>query len=213
MLGPFLLFAATAGELDDQVTHQRHTTVSLREDSALVSPFAARPWLLEAQLGIAMPTGIAGAFLDYSILPALSLAAGAGTNLVGFEVAAELRLRAELRPGHALTLAGGYSLGPHTQTRATQLGVFSLLFGPMTSMGEPQFPSAYRWDLARWVNVSVGYERRKPSGFSVRVFGGPAFLMNPEDGRPSETENPRQLLAFERLATLVFAGLAMGHAL
>jgi hypothetical protein len=212
MLGAFLMLGATAGAPDGEVTQERHTTVSSLEDSPR-SPFAARPLLLELQLGIAMPTGIAGLFVDYSLAPALSLAAGAGTNLTGFEAAAELRLRGELKSGHALTLAGGYSLGPHTQTRANQFGFFSLFLGPMTAMGEPQVPSAYNWDLAHWVNVSFGYERRRPSGSSLRVFGGPAFMMNPEDGQPSQTENPQELRPFERVGTMVFAGCAIGYAL
>jgi hypothetical protein len=169
--------------------------------------------MVEVQLGIAMPTGLVGAFIDYSVFPALSLAVGGGTNLVGFEAATEIRLRAELTPGNALTFAGGYSLGPHRQSRATKLGFPSLFFGPMTSMGPSQFPSSYHWDVAHWMNSSVGFEMRKESGFSLRFFGGLAFLMNPADGRPSETANTQQRRAFERAETMSFAGIAIGYAL
>mgnify|MGYP000526254703 CR=1 FL=1 len=92
MLAQLTLLAATAAPLLGEVAHQRHTEVSSAADSKHKSPFAERPLLFETQLGIAMPTGTIGGFVDYSVFPALSLAAGAGTNFVGFEGALELRM-------------------------------------------------------------------------------------------------------------------------
>ncbi len=210
-LAPLVFLTLANVTATDEVTQPLHTAVSSDGNTAGRDPFRERPFLIEIQLGIATPTGVVGAYLDYALIPALSLAAGGGTNLVGFEAAAELRLRLILKPGHALGLMAGYSLGPYSQTDANQGGVFALFLAPLAQMGEGRFPSAYRWDLAHWANLAVTYERRKPGRMNLRIFAGPAFLLNPSDGQPTETENVQQKRHWEPVSTLIFAGVGLGH--
>lgn len=109
-------------------------------------------------------------------------------------------------------LATGYSAGPHTQTRGTQYGVFSVLLQPMGSIGHAKTSATYRWDLAHWTNLALFFEERRPSGFTVRAFTGLAVLVNPGDARVSGTTDDYDR-SWEPSSTMVFAGFSMGYAL
>jgi hypothetical protein len=213
LLAPLLLLTSPAATSAAEALPPQHTAVSPSSNTAVSEPFSERPLLLEVQVGLAMPTGLVGAYVDYAIVPELSLAAGFGTNLSGFEAAAELRVRTIIRHRHALGFMAGYSAGPHSQSEATKFGFFSLFLGPLTAMGEGRIPSSYRWDLAQWGNMSLFYEQRRPSGMNIRVFAGPAILLNPEDGYAAGTTDDPHKLRWEPVSTMIFAGFGMGYAL
>jgi hypothetical protein len=87
--------------------------------------FAARPLSLESRIGFGTPVGALGVAGELSPSPALALGAGAGTNLVGLQLAAWLTGRIVL-PSHedvfgirwlpALTLSSGFSGGRYVQS-------------------------------------------------------------------------------------------------
>lgn len=57
------------------------------------------------------------------------------------------------------------------------------------------------------------FEERRPSGFNVRVFAGPAVLLNPDDARVSEPEEGRPEVDWGPTSAMFFAGVSLGYAL
>jgi hypothetical protein len=174
-------------------------------------PWRARPFAIDALIGIASPVGVAGLAIDYAPVEALSLSAGAGTNLFGWQISGMLRWRFNPERRTSLSLGAGYSQGAHHQARGTQDGVFSVLTGPLSSMGEDNLQER-DWRVARWLNVELGVERREERGVDARGFAGVAFLLDPDDNAlaPPQDQYDRPI---EVRAFMVYLGGAFGYAL
>jgi hypothetical protein len=173
-------------------------------------PWQARPFALDGVLGIATPFGLAGVFVEYAPVEALSLGGGVGTNLLGLQLAGMARFRFTPEQRGSLFFGAGYSQGAHYQGHGVQDGVFSLLTGPLAQNSH----NSYRyleWSTARWINLEVGGERRNQSGFDARGFVGVAILLNADDGVLSE-QRDRYDQSIGPRALMVYAGTAFGYA-
>jgi hypothetical protein len=148
-----------------------------------VSPwheFAARPFTLEARYGVGTPIGFIGVAGELSPVPALAFGCGAGTNLVGLQLACWLSGRIVLRSrerafgvewARAITLSSGFSEGRYVQAN---------VFGNLTAVDGPGTASR---DYARayWWNSDIGLEERH-KGLVLRLSLGVALLLNPSAG-------------------------------
>lgn len=177
-----------------------------------------RPWALEVELGIATPVGMAGLMLDYSLFDWVSLGCGGGTNLYvdtalhGLEGACMLHLRPIKGRERAFSVGLGASIASFRKTELTGMGAFGLFLGGLTQIREGPGPVGRTWDVAYFVNLEVGYERRSPEGPVFRVYGGIAELANPADGVPDEPVSPSADGIVSRETTLFYAGVAFGRA-
>jgi hypothetical protein len=175
------------------------------------APWREHPLAFEAHLGIATPIGGMGAMVRYSLVPPFALGCGAGTNLVGLEVACNARLTWIGENQKATFFAVGVSGGPHLQTDTTQFGAFALVLAPLTQTREDSPPAPLRYKRAFWVNFEIGREKRKLSGLVAGIYLGGAFLLNPGDGYASTSDGyygtvkPTHLMAY--------AGFDLGQAL
>ena len=176
-------------------------------------PWRSRPFALDAVLGIATPWGLAGASAEYAPIEQLSLAAGAGTNLSGWQIAAMARARFTAPQRTSFYVGAGYSQGRHFQSDANHDGVFSVLTGPLTAIGHDTRRSR-EWKTARWFNLELGFDRREQRGFDMRLFAGSAFLLNPDAGvadEPSGSEDRSPAIPLRGF--MIYAGTALGFAL
>lgn len=173
-------------------------------------PWRRRPFSVAAVGGIATPWGLLGLSAELVPLEHVSIGGGVGTNLLGWQLAAMARAR--FTPQHRFTfyLGAGYSQGRHDQFEGNRDGVFSLLTGPLSSMGHTS-DRGHEWKTARWLNLELGFERRE-NRLELRGFVGTALLLNPGAGvvdSPDDTESA----VFAVRHVLVYAGLALGSAL
>lgn len=174
-------------------------------------PWRARPFAIDALIGIASPVGLAGLAAEYAPIEALSLSAGAGSNWFGWQLAGMLRWRFNPERRTSWSLGVGYSQGAHHQQRGTQDGVFSLFTAPFASMGENNSQDR-DWRVARWLNLELGVERREERGVDVRGFLGAAILLNPSDNvlAPPLDEYDRPI---EVRGLMLYLGGAFGYAI
>lgn len=183
----------------------------VREQQSDPHPWRARPFALDAVLGIATPFGLAGISAEFAPIESVSIGGGFGSNLVGVQLAAMARLRVSPEKSTSFFFGAGYSQGRHYQGHGVQDGVFSLLAAPLSSMGHRSYRDL-EWRTARWVNIEVGGERREARGLDIRGFVGCAVLLNSEDGVLS----PKQGAYDEEIkarGAMIYIGTAMGYSL
>jgi hypothetical protein len=164
----------------------------------LVDPFEERRLALEGHLGIATPVGTLGFVAEYSVLPFLGLGAGAGVSFGNRGNTVLGAVVARLRPlrvrQNALVLGGAYSFG------GFHLFEFGIGDTAPDSIGAP---------LAHFAQADIGWERRSPRGFLIRLGLGAAWLLNPSDltctqaGSPCTPPSSKTLFTFD---------LALGYA-
>lgn len=174
-------------------------------------PWRARPFALDAVLGIATPFGLAGIAADFAPSEYVSLSGGVGSNLFGMQLATMARVRFSPEKRNSFFLGAGYSQGHHHQSHGLQDGVFSLFTGPFSSMSHNSYRDL-EWSTARWVNIEVGAERRESGGLDIRGFIGCAILLNSEDGvlSPKQGEYDQAISA---RGAMIYIGTAMGYSI
>lgn len=174
-------------------------------------PWQARPFALDAMLGIATPVGLAGFSAEYAPVEAVSVSASAGTNLQGLQLGGMVRCRLHPERRTSLYVGLGYSQGRHYQDNGVQDGVLSLFTAPLQSMGEDRYQGR-DWRVARWLNVELGGEQRQSNGIDARGFVGGALLVNPSENVVEapwgEYQTPIDVRGF-----MVYVGGAFGYAI
>ena len=183
----------------------------VREQQSDPHPWRARPFALDAVLGIATPFGLAGISAEVAPIEYVSIGGGVGSNLFGMQLAAMARVRVSPEKRSSFFLGAGYSQGHHYQSHGVQDGVFSLFTGPLSSMSHNSYRDL-EWSTARWVNIEVGGERREPRGFDIRGFVGCAILLNSEDGVLS-TKQGEYDQAISARGAMIYIGTAMGYSI
>jgi hypothetical protein len=168
------------------------------------STFDVRRLAFEGHLGFGTPVGAIGGIVEYAPVPLLGLGAGAGygsgpSNGSHFHGALLARLRLVRGPKDALVLGLAYSTGGYQR--------FHLNLG-----GEGSERSEGTWPEASWVHwaqADLGWERRTPQGFVIRLSLGAAVLLNPADLRCPSLSTSSCASTSE---TLVTFDLALGYA-
>lgn len=184
-----------------------------QQSVALPHPWQHRPFAFDAVVGIATPYGLAGLSAEYAPIEHLSFGGGVGTNLFGWQLAGMARLRFTPQQQSSIYTGLGYSQGKHQQWDGNHDGVFSLLTGPWTSMGHDT-RRGRTWETARWLNVELGFERRRPRALDLRLFLGGAFLLNPGAGVADERSNSDDRSEVVPLrGVMIYAGMALGLAI
>ena len=143
-------------------------------------PFGKRV-TVEGHLGFGTPVGGAGVMLEFSVLPQLSFAAGAGIGS-GAEsgssthAAVAVRARPAVSPSDhfALVLEAAFSTGGYQRLEVGSL--MPPVDGPGTPT--PVGPSA-TW--AHFLQFGIAMEHRSDKGFMVRAGAGIATMLNPGD--------------------------------
>jgi len=136
------------------------------------SEWVARPFALEAQLGLGAPLGLAGVAADYSVLPWLSAVAGAGWSTGGLQVSAGARARLLPIARSRLTLQLDYSLGGAMVSST-----------PVVGGGGAEIQA----ERAHWLHAALGVERRAANGVTARIYAGYSFLLGMDDWRCEDT--------------------------
>lgn len=131
-------------------------------------PWEVRPLTVEGHLGAGTPVGLIGIMVDYLLSPAFSLAGGVGFGSApddspGPHGAVMARLRPARGEKNAFILGGGFSIGPYRR-----LG---------SALGD--YGTSVSSDLGYFFQGEVGWERRTPKGFMVRLTAGIAAMLNP----------------------------------
>ena len=94
------------------------------------------------------------------------------------------------------------------------MGTLGPLFAPLTQIREGPGPRSRTWDVAGWLNLEMGYEKRTLEGVTLRLYVGVAHMLNPSDARPREPvdplDEPREVLSLP--TTLLYFGVAPGRA-
>lgn len=139
--------------------------------------FQKRRATLEGHLGLGTPVGTAGLMLDCSIVPQLSLAAGAGFGSGpnnALHAAIAMRARPVLAPGDHDTavLEVAFSTGGYQRFEAGTIGPPADGFAGTAPAG----PSA-TW--AHFIQFAAGWEHRTDKGVLMRLDGGIAAMLNP----------------------------------
>ncbi|MEP7052642.1 MAG: hypothetical protein ABJB12_19900 [Pseudomonadota bacterium] len=215
MLAPTLILAFSGLGLPAElgtVSSDNHT----EEPATMFRRAAPRPefdrqFTLEARLGVATPTGLAGVAAEFSFIPQFGVGCGVGSNVYDAEYACWLRARPVIGVHRALTLSSGFSTAAFTQTEATQAGVLGIFTAAFASMREGPGPDERSYARAYWLNTDLGYETRR-AAFVFRVFGGIAALMNPSDGVVQQRSSPDALPANAPLSAMAYAGVGLGLA-
>ena len=142
-------------------------------------PWTARPFALEAQVGVGAPHGAAGAAVEWAPTRWLVVGAGTGVAFSGLllgqtwvQEALAIRLRRCLG---TVGLSGGlgWSTGPYAW----------FYDGSRAPEGWKASQSILReWRRAHWVNLEVAVEHRRPSGLQLRALLGLGAVMNPAAG-------------------------------
>jgi hypothetical protein len=137
------------------------------------APFEAHKLGVQLPLGIGMPTGLLGAVLDWTPIPALSIEGGIGVDRSfgilgdsgGFQWSIMPRLRLVPVPGVGLSVGLGVSGGSYEWCDSCP------------------FENGDRWDWkqALWLNAEFGAEYRWMNGMGLRAVVGAASLMNSAD--------------------------------
>jgi hypothetical protein len=174
-------------------------------------PWRARPFALDAELGIATPFGLAGVSAEVAPIEYVSLGGGVGGNLLGVQYVGMARLRFTPERRASFYFGSGYTQGPHEQGQGTQDGVFGVFTGPLSSMGHSS-PRGHTWKTARWINAELGVEQRGKQGIDMRGFLGSCFLLNPEDGVVGpDYGNQEPTLSVRTF--MIYAGVGIGFSL
>jgi hypothetical protein len=158
------------------------------------APWRARPLVLEAQVGLGAPLGIAGVAVDFSPSAGVSanLGAGIGHATGALQVGASLRMRLVIAHGFAAGAEAGLAAGRYDE----DIGCC----GP-----------SWRWERAVWAFGGLALERRWDDGFALRWSFGSAAILNVPDGecpRCRATEEP----GVWATTTLPYTMLAAGYA-
>jgi hypothetical protein len=171
---------------------------------------AARPVTIEARLGIGAPTGVLGLAVTYSPVPALGFDCGAGTNLLGLQLACSVRGRFVLGSrskslgrdwSRALTLSSGFSAGRHDDMH---------WFARLTAADGPD-PAELHFARAYWWNTDLGAELRY-GAFVQRVVVGVALLLNPHAYTIDKSEIDSGSRVEPVSTMVVYFGLGLGGA-
>src|SRR5262249_21357038 len=129
--------------------------------------FAQHHVTIAGVVGIGTPVGEVGAELTVAPLPWVELSGAMGTNLFGPQVAFTGRLRVPLYRRWAVTMGGGWSEGAYGHDP-----ILGCITGP---------PCAPDWHgTIQWANVEGGFEFQHQRGFTVRIFGGMGYPLNPD---------------------------------
>jgi hypothetical protein len=128
--------------------------------------WSERRLALEGHFGMATPVGLAGITVEYSPLPVLALGAGIGTNFLGPEPAALVRVRPLDGVRDALVVSAAYSVGPYG-------------FKPISIDGSAGSGKGY-WhaNALQWVQGDIGWEHRSRKGLVIRIGLGLAYVVN-----------------------------------
>lgn len=145
-----------------------------REDTRASSTFDVRRLAIEGHIGFGTPVGAIGGIVEYAPVPIFGLGVGAGAGSGPsdgnhFHGALVARLRPLRGPKDALVIGLAYSAGGYQR--------FHLNFG------EGSDSSVGRADWAHWAQADLGWERRSPKGFLIRLSLGGAAMLNPADLR------------------------------
>jgi hypothetical protein len=185
--------------------------------SAAATPrgqWAERPFAADAVLGFATPVGEAGGTVDYALVPRLSLGGGVGTNLQGLQLAGGARFRFTPQRPASLFAGAWYSQGPFDQGVGTRYGIVSAVLHGAERLTDHARPTPWRrWDQARWVNLELGGEERRPGGFDARGFCGVALLLNPKSNREQLDVVVDHGPAPDVVPVLLYVGAAFGFSL
>ena len=175
---PNSVYPASNTESPGYYTPERPPSTPPIIPSSPMAEFAAHPLTLEARFGLGTPTGVLGAAVTYSPVPAFGFECGAGTNTVGLQLACSLRGRFVLPArdrslgldwARAFTLSSGFSGGRYADTHVFQ--ELTAVDGP--GVAELDFARAYWW------NTDIGVEWRD-GAFVSRFSIGVALLLNPK---------------------------------
>jgi hypothetical protein len=145
-------------------------------------PWATRPFMVEAHLGVGTPLGILGVAFDFAPVPFLALNLGVGLGVSGPEFAFTPRVRLfrwGRRSHGALYLGAGVSANAYDQP--TAIDTIPLDGSQSESADEI---AHYHWNMAYWTNLEAGVEIRLRSGTSLRPYFGVSRLLNSD---PSAT--------------------------
>jgi len=138
------------------------------------STFDVRRLAIEGHLGFGTPVGAIGGIVEYAPVPVLGLGAGIGygsgpSNGNHFHGALVARLRPLRGAQNALVLGLAYSAGGYARF--------------VLNLGEGPGDQARTAEWAHWAQVDLGWERRTPKGFLIRLSLGGAVMLNPGDLR------------------------------
>jgi hypothetical protein len=182
------------------------------------SPWAERPFAIDAVLGLATPVGLGGVTLEYAPFRYFSLGGGIGMNLEGPQLAGVARVRFTPDKPLSIFVGAGYTRGPHRQTQLTAFGVLGGAAVALLRVADEDWkanvPPERYWSAAQWLNAELGVEKRQPNGFDLRAFIGVAALLNPS-GNVLEQPYP-QSHRTEALGVVPFTtytGAALGFSL
>jgi hypothetical protein len=141
-----------------------------------------RPTVLELHLGVGTPVGFIGLSLDHAPVRWLSGSAGfgLGSGRDGGSLHVALGGRARL----FVSDTGAFYFGADYSTGEWILTDVDLSFVPAHgSSPEPQFEMTIYSNRMHWIQGSVGYEKRRESGLTTRVYIGAARMLNPSSRR------------------------------
>jgi hypothetical protein len=185
-----------------------------RKDTGVASipHFDDRPWQAEIRFGAGTTVGLLGLVGELNLLDRMALGAGLGFNELGAAFGAHARFRPLVFRGsrslHALTLELAYS-----QTRYRgEPG-----FVPSICEGNPDDPESSCFDppvvpvRAHWGQIEFGWEARFPSGFTLRVATGGAWLLHGVEWR-CEFENAEAPCRSDPGPSVPVLALAVGYA-
>jgi hypothetical protein len=132
-----------------------------------------RPATVSAKVGFGAPLGLVGIGFDYSFDPAAAVSAGIGFGPGMSGMSPRTALGMHFRPAmgvrNAWVIQGMYSGGGY-QRLYLDLG-----------MGHSSERVRYGMNWAHWLQLGTGWERQAEGGFVIRIVGGFAALLNPDD--------------------------------
>jgi hypothetical protein len=162
-------------------------------------PWRARPFALEAQLGLGAPLGMAGLAFDVSPSAGFGLNVGGGISAAtkAPSVALSIRTRMIIADGFALGAEGGLSVTRFEQHIHCPSG---------------RCPPEWHWDRAVFGHLGLLLERRTDSGLALRWSFGAAGIFNVAEAecvRCDETDEP-SVWSSTLPYTLISVGWALG---
>jgi len=140
--------------------------------AALAGEPTAHEWGVQLPLGLGMPTGLIGIALDWTPTPKFTLEGGLGADRTfsvlgdtgGFQWSFMPRLHlADSGPG--LSIGAGISGGSYEWCDSCPF----------------ENGDRWRWSQAFWFNFEGALEYRWTSGWGLRLLGGGAKLLNPDN--------------------------------
>lgn len=156
--------------------------VTTKPGSEWRGPFGKRV-SIEGHLGFGTPVGLAGLMLEFSVLPQLSFAAGAGIgtgprsgSITHAAVAARARPFVTPSDHFAMVLETAFSTGGYQRLE---------MDGPVITVDGPPEPftvgPSANW--AHFLQFATALEHRSQHGFMIRAGAGIATMLNPGDLR------------------------------